>query len=375
MNNTYKYPLALTQQFRFCGNPFRLDFYRGCDFGCKYCFANSRGGGFQQTFDYADFDIVEKQFQKAFDSDKPTKNINIELLRHKTPIHIGGMSDPFQKREFVLKLNYKMIKLSNKYHYPLMFSTKTAFLPDEYFDILNPELHAFQISLFGYDLEFIRKYETNTPSPQERINFIKKLKNKGFWVGVRIQPLIDVEQVIKLCKEIDGLVDYITIEHLKIPTDNKSVKQIFEPIDKTKYYRPSSLRNLELKKEEKYKNIMRIKNVVHHTKIGVGDNDLHYLSDSTCCCGIDTINENFNNYLKYNLTYFTTANINEEQKDDIYIPESSVSSVLNPDTRIKGVTLFKDYTDIYCQNKNCFMCDGCPLKEFYKERKEINDYD
>ena len=68
MNDTYKYPLALTQQFRFCGNPFRLDFYRGCDFGCKYCFANVRGGGMKHNFDYAPFEIVEKLFDKAFET-------------------------------------------------------------------------------------------------------------------------------------------------------------------------------------------------------------------------------------------------------------------------------------------------------------------
>ena len=366
MDDTYKYPLALTQQFRFCGNPFRLDFYRGCDFGCKYCFANSRGGGYKQTFDYANFNIVEKQFKRAFDSDKPTKNINIELLRKKVPIHIGGMSDPFQKREFVLNLNYKMIKLSNKYRYPLIFSTKTAYLPDEYFDILNPELHAFQISLFGYDLSFIRKYETNTPSAQERIDFIKKLKQKGFWVSVRIQPLIDIEQALKLCKKIDGLVDYITVEHLKIPTDNKNIRQLFEPINKEQYYRPSSLRNFELKKDLKYQNIIKLKQHVKQTKIGVGDNDLHYLSDSNCCCGIDTINNNFNNYLKYNLTYFTTSKINDKQKEDLFTPESSVSSVFNHDTRIKGMNNFKDYVDTYCKNKNHFMCETCPLKSYYE---------
>ena len=44
----YKYPMALTQQFKHCGNPFRIDTCKGCDFGCKYCFANNRGGGIKK---------------------------------------------------------------------------------------------------------------------------------------------------------------------------------------------------------------------------------------------------------------------------------------------------------------------------------------
>ena len=185
-NNVYKYPLALTQQFRFCGNPFRLDFYKGCDFGCLYCFANARGGNICHQYAEADFSVIEKYINKAFESDKPTKNINVELIRNRVPFHIGGMSDPFQTREWEMKLNYKMIELSNKYEYPIIFSTKTAYLPDEYYEILNPKLHAFQVSLMGYDDDFIRDYETHTPTAKERIDFVKTLREKGLWVSVRL---------------------------------------------------------------------------------------------------------------------------------------------------------------------------------------------
>ena len=50
----YKNPICITQQFRFCGNPFRIDMYRGCDFGCQYCFANARQGNFEVKWQTAD---------------------------------------------------------------------------------------------------------------------------------------------------------------------------------------------------------------------------------------------------------------------------------------------------------------------------------
>lgn len=374
----YTSPLMITQQFRFCGNPFRLDFYKGCDFGCKYCFANSRGGNVKHDFDHADFSIVERFFKRAFENNEPTKNINVELLRHKVPLHVGGMSDPFQTREWEMKLNYKMIELSNKYEYPMIFSTKTAHLPDEYFNILNPKLHAFQISIMGYDDEFIRKYETHTPTVKERIEFIKKLRSKGFWVSVRLQPLVDLEQALKVCKEIDGVANYITIEHLKIPTDNKNVRKLFEPIDMTKYYRPSSLRNFELRKEEKIKNIEAIKEVVKNSIIGVGDNDLHYMSQSRCCCGIDTIGEAFDNYLKYNLTYFSTSkDENVEDFNNLYTPNCNISSIFNSDSVLftpdgTKVTDFKTYTDCYCNAKCNFFEDGCVKTHF--ENMDFSEY-
>jgi DNA repair photolyase len=105
----------------------------------------------------------------AFDKNKPPKSVNGELIRHKVPFHLGGMADPFQTDEWTIHNTYKLIELTNKYHYPMMISTKVAHLPEEYWKILNPEIHAFQISLFTANQEVIDKFEGNTPSVEERL--------------------------------------------------------------------------------------------------------------------------------------------------------------------------------------------------------------
>lgn len=367
-NESYSKPLALTSQFRFCGNPFRLDFYKFCSFGCKYCFARNINGNNDFDMNYAKFEIVKNQFEKAFENDKPTKNINIELLRRRTPIHCGGLADPFQPIEFELKLNYKLIELSNKYQIPLIFSTKACYLPDEYYKILDPKLHAFQISLIGVDDEFVKKYESNTPSPLERINFLKTLRSKGFWCSIRLQPMIDLEQGIKLAKMVDGIANYLTIEHLKIPTDNKVIKEMFKD-NINKYKRGNIMRHLELPKIEKIDNINKIMECCKKTIVGVGDNDLHFLSQSRCCCGIDTIGGGFDNYLKYNLTYFSTYNIvenNKENLEELYIPKCSVRNCVNGDIRVKNVNDLKSYVEMYCSKNNEYMGENSPNRSQFK---------
>ena len=290
-------------------------------------------------------------FKKAFEENGETGNITIELLRHRVPIHIGGLADPFQPIEWKLKLNYKLIELSNKYNYPLIFSTKQCFLPPEYWEILNPELHAFQISLIG------------KPSATQRLKFLHELRNKGFWCSIRIQPVIEMDEVLELCKVIDGVASYVTVEHLKINTDNETMKELFKD-EIYKYKRTSIMRNLELPTLEKIKNIEKIKQALPNTVVGVGDNDLHFLSQSRCCCGIDTINDNFNNYLKYNLTYFTTEKLGDKKAcdEEYYIPKSSVRNSVNGDIRVNNVHSFKDYVDMYCGKYSHFMCDGCSMK-------------
>ncbi len=337
--------MALTQQFKMCGNPFRIDTYKGCDFGCKYCFASNRGGNYKFDMSVADFSIIENLFNKAFESDKGYKNINIEMLRKKVPLHLGGLSDPFQNREWEYKLTYKLIELSNKYQYPILISTKNANLPQDYWDILNPDIHAFQISLIGYSDEFIRKYELNTPLANERINFMKELHNNGFWVSLRLQPLIDLDEALKVIKECQQYINYITVEHLKISLDNKNRKELLFDLTKTsKENYISTGREYELSTEVKQRNVECIKSITD-VKIGCGDNDLHELSGSFNCCGIDTINDNFSNWIKYNSMY-----INMTNDKDVWYPKCNCQQTFNSTCRKKGYN-FKDYVDEYILKK------------------------
>ena len=373
----YKYPIALTQQFRFCGNPFRVDLYQGCSFGCAYCFSQNRSNSDRVKFDIADFSIVENYFHKAFETDGSNGDVTVELLRHRVPLHVGGMSDPFQHREFELHLTYKLIELSNKYDYPIMFSSKVAHLPDDYFEILKPDLHAFQTSLIGLDESFTKKFEFNTPSPMERVNFMKTLHEKGFWTCVRLQPLIDIEQALKVCRELDGIADFAIVEHLKVPVINQHLRKLFiDELNTGNYVTSHNMKNYELRKDLKIENINKVKDVMKHTIVGVGDNDLHYMSQSRNCCGLDTVpSPKFQNWLKYNLTYFTTQPAcDTENMDELYIPKGNISSCLNPSTRLKGISDYKTYTDYYCYNHLDFMCEECPMYKKY-EKTDMSNLD
>ena len=366
VSKSYGNPIGITQQFRFCGNPLRIDMYKDCGFQCNYCFAKTIVGR-TMKINCADIKLVENLFKRAFESTDKTTNLVVELLRRKTPLHCGGMSDPFQPLEFRLHLTYELIKLSNKYQVPITFSTKQCYLPQEYWEILDPKLHAFQVSLIGIDKDFVKEYEPNTPTPQQRLSFMKELHDKGFWVSMRVQPLIDIDQAEQVCLVAQDFVNYITIEHLKVATNNTYQMQLFK-VNKhnPNYYHPISSRHFVVKKEAKERNIKRIMLKITKCKIGVGDNDLHHLSQSRCCCGIDTIGGLFDNYLKYNLTYFITGNVSVKQKENLYVPKSNCSQCFNEHCVIKGITKVKDYTDKYCADNVELLESNKELYEFYR---------
>ena len=347
----------VTQQFRHCGNPFRIDCYKGCDFGCLYCFANSSNLLGRKGWENGDFAQLERFMKKCFETEQETNSLSMECTRHKVPFHCGGLSDPFQSREWDLHITYKLLELCNKYEYPISFSTKTAHFPEEYWKILNPKLHAFQVSLMGYDDDFVAQYETNTPSATERMNFVKQLHEKGFWVSIRIQPCVDIEQAEKLVKEMSPYCSYITVEHLKIDASNSYIAGLFRKELDSGDYRRISTMLFELNRDVKIRNIKRLKKI-SKCPIGCGDNDLHFMSDSDCCCGVDTMPEPFNNWIKYNLTYF--SHHKDEDKNEIWAPCQDCSDCFFKGSYNKAVKLskditFKDHVECYCRKHKDFM--------------------
>lgn len=341
MAEKYKNFLKPSSQFVMCGNCFRMDTYKGCGFGCSYCFANNRGGGnFFSNFQIADMQYVRNLFDVSINKGD-CSTIKRECLNHYVPIHLGGLSDPFQPAEWRYGVSYDFLSLTKEYNYPVNISTKTASLPDKYWDILNPNIHTFSLSIMGYSDSYIRIWEKNTPSAIDRINFAKKLKEKGFWVSIRIQPIIDMEEVIQLIKATEDYVDFFTVEHLKLPLDNKAqMKDLCSRLGKPIPVVPKG-REYEFDPKIKLENINRIKNSTK-VKIGCGDNDLHVLSESLNCCGIDTMPHSFKNWLKYNSMYIKMTGDRSQWK-----PESNCNQCLNGACVIKGFSKYEQYVDKY----------------------------
>jgi DNA repair photolyase len=337
----YKNPILHTSQFVMCGNCFRADTYRGCDFGCKYCFANNRQGNFETKDQVADIQLIKKWFHDAIIKGD-TGNIKKEMLNHRVPLHLGGMADPFQTREWKYGATKELLKISSQYQYPINISTKTASLPEPYFEILNPQIHTFQISLIGITDEYVRRFETETPTPAERINFVKQLKDRGFWVSIRIQPLIKISEALRLIGETDRFVDYYTVEHLKLPSDNTYMMRNLLPLlhDVPEKLIPKG-REWEFGGATKESNIARIKNSTK-VRIGCGDNDFHTLSDSLNCCGIDTMPEAFGNWMKYNSMYIKMTGDRSQ-----WFPKNDCTGCFNSTCVVTGMKSVKDYTERY----------------------------
>ena len=276
-------PLNVSSKFAICGIPIRVDTYKNCGFGCKYCFANYRvvcefGKGLQ----VANLQQLEKRLHKIFVQKKVDKtNFLDTLIAEGITWHCGGMSDPFQPVEKKYQITKQMIDICNKYGISILFSTKSDTVHGA--DI-RPDLHTFQLSVTNTDN--LKSIEPNVPDIQKRLAFYKDLKSRGFKVGIRIQPFIPNISTLKIVEMFKD-ADNFTLEGIKLVPQNKEHKEYILntlSLDKNDF---TQMGLLNLKPDirlEMYKPFIEYFEK-HNIPFSIADNDLHYIGTNRCCCG------------------------------------------------------------------------------------------
>lgn len=288
-------PLSVSSKFAICGIPLRVDTYKTCSFGCKYCFSNCRViMEFEKQLQVANLQWLEKKLDKVYNKGLYNSEMFLDvLLNDKITWHCGGMSDPFQPIENKLNITSDMINITNKHDVSILFSTKSDTV---YNANIRPDLHTFQLSVTNIDNR--KDIEPNVPNIEKRIKFYKDLKSDGFKVGIRVQPFMPNITTIDIIETFKD-ADYFTIEGIKIVPQNKEHKEEilrFLNIDRDNF---TQMGLLNLKPEFKIKMYEDFINKLREYNIpfSIADNDLHYISSGKCCCGDPLIKKSttFNN--------------------------------------------------------------------------------
>ena len=284
MNKFKKFvPLNVSSKFAICGLPLRLDTYKTCSFGCKYCFANNRKiMEFDKVLQIANNEWLERKLEKVLVNNDVDKTNFLEvLIQNGITFHCGGMSDPFQPCERKLGITKETIDICNKYERHILFSTKSN---TTYDCDIRPGLHTFQLSVSN--IEDLKTIESNVPSIKTRYQFYRNLKDRGFKVGIRIQPFIPGVSTLKIVEMFKD-ADNFTLEGIKIVPQNKEHKEfVFKEMNLSKDdFTQLGLLNLKpeirLEKYEPFIEYFKKNNIPY----SIADNDLHYLGTNDCCCG------------------------------------------------------------------------------------------
>lgn len=336
-------PISVSSKFAICGVPLRVDTYKTCSFGCKYCFSNCRViMEFEKNLQVANLSWLEKKLDKIHNKGIYNSESFLDvLIKDDITWHCGGMSDPFQPIEKKLHITKDMIDIANKYNKSILFSTKSDSV---YGANIRPDLHTFQLSVTNIDDR--KDIEPNVPSIEKRIQFYKDLKSDGFKVGIRVQPFmpnITKDEIVDVFRD----ADYFTIEGIKIVPQNKEHKEEILKlldIDRNNF---TQMGLLNLKPEFRLKAYESFINKLKHYNIpfSIADNDLHYISSGNCCCGDPLIKKSttFNNtYLLKNKGLDYTL---QDVKDNLGDCANCKCSQLFTSNRTEGCKTVEEFFD------------------------------
>lgn len=274
--------LNVSSKFAICGLPLRVDSYKRCSFGCVYCFANNRKiMEFGRDLQVGDLAQLRRYLSRVMSLGGRDGNLMDALVLDHITWHCGGMSDPLQPCENRYHITRGLVELSKEYGIHILFSTKSDDLCGIDFD---PALHTFQFSVTNVDDR--TDIEPNVAPIKSRIKTYRHLKERGFRVGIRLQPFIpgvSDERVVEAFSD----ADYFTIEGLKlVPQNKESVKRTLAITTAEKSdFTQMGLLNLkpEIRKELYAPIVEALKR--HGIPYSIADNDMHQVSSGSCCCG------------------------------------------------------------------------------------------
>lgn len=119
--------LAVSSKFAICGLPIRLDSYRTCTFGCRYCFSNGR-----KVMEFnkekpaiCNVSSVASRLDRVMNGMFDEDNFLDVLISNGYTWHCGGMSDPFQPLEKKLGITHDLVDVTLKHGISILFSTKS----------------------------------------------------------------------------------------------------------------------------------------------------------------------------------------------------------------------------------------------------------
>ena len=165
--------------------------YRGCEFGCKYCYARYTHE-FMELRDPDQFEqqIFAKQFHEAAFRDELRK------IPQDKPVAIGTATDPYQPAERRYQITRRMLEvLAVERPRPVWITTKSDLVARD-IDLLTVIQKRGSVSVnmtvTTLDESLARLLEPYAPRPSLRIDAVRKLTEAGIPTGVLCCPLMPV---------------------------------------------------------------------------------------------------------------------------------------------------------------------------------------
>jgi DNA repair photolyase len=164
--------------------------YRGCSFGCRYCYARYTHG----FLGIEDPEAFERWIFVKVDAPGALEREATERRLRARPIVFGTATDPYQPAEARYPLTRSLLQVLSRYcGLRISLTTKSSLVVRD-LDLCR-RLHersnlSLHVSLTTLDRGLARQLEPGAPTPQRRLQTVRELSNAGLPVGVNVIPVL-----------------------------------------------------------------------------------------------------------------------------------------------------------------------------------------
>jgi DNA repair photolyase len=163
--------------------------YRGCEFGCKYCYARYTHE-FMEMRDGAEFE------QKIYVKQHTANLLRQELRRVKKgeAIALGTATDPYQPAERRYEITRGILEEFARHRgFELGIVTKSNLIVRDLETLLQVSQHnklSIHMTITTLDFELARILEPRAARPDLRMEAVRQLSDAGLTVGVSCSPVL-----------------------------------------------------------------------------------------------------------------------------------------------------------------------------------------
>jgi DNA repair photolyase len=191
-----------TMPFRWTINP-----YRGCEFGCKYCYA-------RYTHEFMEMEATDFE-DKIYAKAAAAHLLRQELAKidRKDGIAIGTATDPYQPAERRFGRTRAILEVFSRdrgRHIGII--TKSDLIVrdiDLMKEIARANVFGVHITITTLDPQLARLLEPRAPHPELRLEAVRKLSEAGIVVGVNPNPVMpgitdgepSLDRLAKACRD------------------------------------------------------------------------------------------------------------------------------------------------------------------------------
>lgn len=163
-----------------------LNIYRGCQHGCKYCYA-------MYSHDYlGSSDYFGNIFVKTNIVEQLEKELSNPKWKRET-VNIGGVTDSYQAAEEHYKLMPEILRLLIKYKTPAIISTKSDLILRDY-DLIDELSRITYINVAAtittMDEKVRKLIEPGGVESSRRFEMLKTFRKTNASVGLHVMPII-----------------------------------------------------------------------------------------------------------------------------------------------------------------------------------------